>query len=234
MSYQEDLILSIYGRGEPGLAMADPLPKGPDRDKPVQAPGKDGTPSSPYLPGKSPMPSKLANLADGEPDASIMNYVTENGFFLDGQGKAYMQGGGKFQDAGDYNPDIHGLPVPLAQQMQINPNVAMYSGDEVGSGVIIPQDFSPLPFRYFQHIRTPEIRQRELDHFNNFIESMGGGFDRVQNPNSMMISQVGVGAPHSNVQIDTGEDITTGETYKRVLPNYGAGRIKFPVRPKKL
>ena len=179
MSYQEDLILSIYGRGEPGLAMADPLPKD-DPNKPVKAPGKDGVPSSPYLPGKSPMPSKLANLADGEADPSIMNYVTEKGFFLDGQGDAYMQTGGKFYDAGGYNPDIHGLPVPLAQQMQINPNVAMYSGDEVGSGVIIPQDFSPLPFRYFQHIRTPEIRKQELDHFNNFIDSMGGGLDRVK------------------------------------------------------
>ena len=45
-----------------------------------------------------------------------MNYVTEQGFFLDGQGRAYMQGGGKFQDAGEYNPDIHGLPVPLASK----------------------------------------------------------------------------------------------------------------------
>ena len=186
MSYQEDLILSIYGRGEPGLAMADPLPKD-DPNKRVPAPGKDGTPSSPYLPGKSPMPSKLANLADGEADPSIMNYVTEKGFFLDGQGDAYMQTGGKFYDAGGYNPDIHGLPVPLAQQMQINPNLAMYSGDEVGSGVIIPQDFSPLPFRYFQHIRTPEIRKQELDHFNNFIESMGGGLDRVRRPTPLSI-----------------------------------------------
>ena len=186
MSYQEDLILSIYGRGEPGLAMADPLPKD-DPNRRVPAPGKDGVPSSPYLPGKSPMPSKLANLVDGEPDASMMNYVTEKGFFLDGQGGAYMQGGGKFQDAGEYDIDIHGLPVPLAQQMQINPNVAMdYDPGDMG-GVIIPQDFSPLPFRYFQHIRTPEIRKQELDHFNNFIESMGGGLDRVRRPTPLSI-----------------------------------------------
>ena len=118
MSYQEDLILSIYGRGEPGLAMADPLPTGPDRDKPVQAPGKDGVPSSPYLPGKSPMPSKLANLPDGEVDPSMMYYPTEQGFFLDGTGKAYMQTGGKFYDAGEYNIDIHGLPVPLVNKKQ--------------------------------------------------------------------------------------------------------------------
>tara|TARA_B100000123_G_scaffold201382_1_gene151384 strand:+ start:281 stop:832 length:552 start_codon:yes stop_codon:yes gene_type:complete len=182
MSYQEDLILSMYNQGEPGLAMGKiPPGKGGSPGQPYDAPKED--PKNPYVPA----PKRLANLADGQPDASIMNYVTENGFFLDGQGKAYMQTGGKLYDAGGYNPDIHGLPVPLAQQMQINPNVAMYSGDEVGSGVIIPQDFSPLPFRYFQHIRTPEIRQQELDHFNNFIDSMGGGFDRVRRPTPLSI-----------------------------------------------
>ena len=61
---------------------------------------------------------KIASLTDGQPDASIMNYVTEKGFFLDGQGRSYMQGGGKFQDAGEYNPDIHGLPVPLVNKKQ--------------------------------------------------------------------------------------------------------------------
>ena len=58
---------------------------------------------------------KIASLADGQPDSSIMNYVTEKGFYLDGYGGAYMQNGGKFFDAGEYNPDVHGLPVPLAK-----------------------------------------------------------------------------------------------------------------------
>ena len=175
MSYQEDLILSIYGRGEPGLAMGnEPLREG-DGGSPYTAPPKENP--GPFVPAPK---RDLANLVDGEPDASMMNYVTEKGFFLDGQGGAYMQGGGKFQDAGEYDIDLHGLPVPLAQQMQINPQVAMdYDPGDMG-GVIIPQDFSPLPFRYFQHIRTPAIRKQELDHFNNFIESMGGGLDRVQ------------------------------------------------------
>jgi hypothetical protein len=53
-----------------------------------------------------------------EPDSSIMRYVTEKGFFLDGQGKSYMQTGGKFYDAGEYDLDIHGLPVPLAQKQR--------------------------------------------------------------------------------------------------------------------
>ena len=61
---------------------------------------------------------KIANLADGQADSSIMNYVTEKGFFLDGQGKSYMQQGGNFYDAGEYNPDVHGLPVPLVEKQK--------------------------------------------------------------------------------------------------------------------
>ena len=78
--------------------------------------------TSPYEPGKSPIPSRktLASLADGRPDASIMTHVTEKGFFLDGQGKSYMQNGGNFYDAGDYNLDVHGLPVPLAEKQARN------------------------------------------------------------------------------------------------------------------
>ena len=59
---------------------------------------------------------KVANMM--EADSSIMNYVTEKGFFLDGQGNSYMQTGGKFYEAGDYNPDIHGLPVPLVKKQR--------------------------------------------------------------------------------------------------------------------
>jgi len=55
-------------------------------------------------------------IATGDVDPSLMNYVTVGGFFLDGNGKAYMQTGGKLYEAGEYNPDIHGLPVPLAEQ----------------------------------------------------------------------------------------------------------------------
>ena len=61
------------------------------------------------------IPTKLASLQDGKPDSSIMTHVTEKGFFLDGQGKSYMQNGGNFYDAGDYDLNIHGLPVPLAE-----------------------------------------------------------------------------------------------------------------------
>ena len=56
-------------------------------------------------------------LASGA-DSSMMNYVTEKGYFLDGRGNAYSQTGGTFGDAQEYNPDIHGLPVPLVKNKQ--------------------------------------------------------------------------------------------------------------------
>ena len=94
--------------------------------KKKETPGEGGSPYQPYKPKPSgpyapppPRPGReglqIANLADGEADPSIMNYVTVGGFFLDGRGKAYMQTGGKLYDAGEYNPDVHGLPVPLAK-----------------------------------------------------------------------------------------------------------------------
>tara|TARA_R100000152_G_C6550851_1_gene25422 strand:+ start:111 stop:509 length:399 start_codon:yes stop_codon:yes gene_type:complete len=92
----------------------------------VKGGGKGGSPGThtpdwdkdwPPKPKPQPKP-KLANLADGEPDPSIMRYWTENGFALDGQGRAYMQRGMKFYDAGEYNLDVHGLPVPLAQKQR--------------------------------------------------------------------------------------------------------------------
>ena len=67
---------------------------------------------------QAPDKLKIANLADGRPDASIMNYVTEKGYFLDGRGNAYQQRGGLFGAPTEYNPDIHGLPVPLVKKQR--------------------------------------------------------------------------------------------------------------------
>ena len=66
------------------------------------------------------MSTKRKDLMIANVDASSMYYPTEKGFFLDGSGKAYMQNKGKFFDAGEYNPDVHGLPVPLAKRKSLN------------------------------------------------------------------------------------------------------------------
>tara|TARA_Y100000817_G_C16356770_1_gene324092 strand:- start:38 stop:463 length:426 start_codon:yes stop_codon:yes gene_type:complete len=74
-------------------------------------------PSGPYTPAPSRDSIKIAS---GDADTSSMHYPTEKGFFLDGTGKAYMQNKGKFYEAGEYNPDVHGLPVPLAKRKSLN------------------------------------------------------------------------------------------------------------------
>ena len=73
-------------------------------------------PSGPYTPAPSRNSIKIASDAD----IKCMHYPTEKGFFLDGTGKAYMQTKGKFFDAGEYNPDVHGMPVPLAKRKSLN------------------------------------------------------------------------------------------------------------------
>ena len=131
MSYQEDLILSIYGRGEPGLAMADPLPTGPDRDKPVQAPGKDGVPSSPYLPGKSPIPSKgLASV----PNFPGGGFTTTSGAFVDLSGEAYYLIDGELIPEGGYDPSRHGdlLPDGGPDRVMRNEDMKIAQGPELG------------------------------------------------------------------------------------------------------
>ena len=157
-----------------GLAMGNiPPGKGGSPGQPYQAPQED--PKNPYVPA----PKRIANLADGEADPSMMYYPTENGFFLDGTGKAYMQTGGKLYDAGEYNIETHGLPVPLAQQMQINPDIARdFTYDAEPGGVATPRYFTPPEMR--DYFRTPGIKEKELFHFNNFIRSLGPGLDTVQ------------------------------------------------------
>tara|TARA_B100001029_G_C14639822_1_gene223681 strand:+ start:38 stop:469 length:432 start_codon:yes stop_codon:yes gene_type:complete len=93
--------------------------------KKKETPGEGGSPYQPYKPKPSgpytPAPSRESiKIASSDVDSSSMHYPTEKGFFLDGSGKAYMQNKGKFFDAGEYNPDVHGLPVPLAKRKSLN------------------------------------------------------------------------------------------------------------------
>jgi len=69
--------------------------------------------------GEFPTAQKKNSLKiAGDYSAGDMGYVTEKGFFLDGSGNAYKQAGETFDDVGEYNPDVHGLPVPMVKQKQ--------------------------------------------------------------------------------------------------------------------
>ena len=158
MSYQEDLILSIYNRGEPGLAMGNiPPGKGGAPGQPYDAPKED--PKNPYVP---------APKRDLAMDDELSEFdLTEKGLYMNYMGDMFMNLDGMLFPMGQgYDEGTHGKLVPkgLVQSMQINQDVAN----------ITPKDFSPPPFRYIPHIRIPEIRKQEMDHMKNFIEAMGG------------------------------------------------------------
>ena len=169
MSYQEDLILSMYNQGEPGLAMGKEIP-----------PGKGGSPGQPYDPPKPTGPYVPAPKRDLAMDDPLADYdVTDKGYFMDYNGDMYMNLDGMLFPMGQgYERGTHGELVPkgLVQSMQINQDVAN----------ITPKDFSPPPFRYFNHIRIPEIKKQEMDHMKNFIEAMGGDTKGLVKKNSAM------------------------------------------------
>jgi hypothetical protein len=62
-------------------------------------------------------------------------------------------------------------------------------------GVVTPRYFTPPRYRNqpFLHMRTKDITDEELFHFNNFIKSMGGGLDTVRRQTPLSIA----GLPHS-------------------------------------
>ena len=174
MSYQEDLILSIYGRGEPGLAMADPLPKGPNRDKPVQAPGKDGVPSSPYPPGKSPY-NLAMNFQDAMGGGGYVGTEKTN-IFVNQGGEAYIrEPNGNFKFDGLYDPARHGPVFPRAQandDMKIARGFVKNVGQPVGvrdyvEALKIIDDTEPHPLK-------KQLKMLRLEKSNPLDPGLGG------------------------------------------------------------
>ena len=169
MSYQEDLILSIYNKGEPGLTMSN---------KPL----RDGDGGSPYTapPKENPGPFVPAPKRDLAMDDELSEFdLTEKGLYMNYMGDMFMNLDGMLFPMGQgYDEGTHGKLVPkgLVQSMQINQDVAN----------ITPKDFSPPPFRYMPHIRIPAIKDAEMKHMKNFIEAMGGDTKGLTKRNKSM------------------------------------------------
>ena len=180
MSYQEDLILSIYNQGEPGLAMGNiPPGKGGAPGQPYDAPKED--PKNPYVPA----PKRDLAMDDELSDFDL----TDKGLYMHYSGDMFMNLDGMLFPMGQgYNEDIHGNFVPkgLVQSMQISPEIARnFTYDEEPGGVATPRYFTPPEMR--DYFRTPAIKEKELFHFNNFIRSLGPGLDTVQRRTPMSI-----------------------------------------------
>ena len=127
MSYQEDLILSIYNRGEPGLAMGNiPPGKGGSPGQPYEAPKED--PKNPYVPAPKP---KLA----GAPNFPGGGFTTTSGAFVDLSGEAYYLDNGELIPTGGYDPAIHGDLIPEGgpdMRVMNNQDMMIAQGPELG------------------------------------------------------------------------------------------------------
>ena len=119
----------------------------------------------------------LANRDDNQP---VIKYMSEKGFGLDDTGRAFMQTGMKWYDAGEYDVDTHGLPVPLAKNKK-------RSNLQIAN--ITPKDFTPPPVRYIDHIKTKGIKDAEMKHFKNFLESTGMKWDLSKKKSKLMIGE---------------------------------------------
>ena len=128
MSYQEDLILSMYNQGEPGLAMGNiPPGKGGAPGQPYDAPKED--PKNPYVPAPKP---KLA----GAPNFPGGGFTTTSGAFVDLNGEAYYLDGGELIPEGGYDPAIHGDLIPGGgppiDRVMNNQDMMIAQGPELG------------------------------------------------------------------------------------------------------
>ena len=166
MSYQEDLILSIYGRGEPGLAMADPLPKD-DPNRRVPAPGKDGVPSSPYLPGKSPIPSRQdLELASLRPDQ--VKAILSSGMFIGPRDQVYGRNSeGVYTPQGKFDNRIHGNIVPSNLFSQANDGMMIAKKKKKNKELTI----------YEEAARRDAFRDMAAEPYDPDTGRLGGGFD---------------------------------------------------------
>ena len=160
MSYQEDLILSMYGRGEPGLAMGNiPPGKGGAPGQPYDAPKED--PKNPYVP---------APKRDLAMDDELSEFdLTEKGLYMNYMGDMFMNLDGMLFPMGQgYDEGTHGKLVPKGlvqsnQSMKINPLIANFPYDFEG-GVVTPRYFTPPRYRNlpFLHMRTKDIKDEEF------------------------------------------------------------------------
>ena len=127
MSYQEDLILSIYNRGEPGLAMGSiPPGKGGSPGQPYEAPKED--PKNPYVPAPKPKLAGVPNFPGG-------GFTTTSGAFVDLSGEAYYLDGGELIPQGGYDPSRHGDLIPEGgpdMRVMNNQDMMIAQGPELG------------------------------------------------------------------------------------------------------
>ena len=168
MSYQEDLILSIYNRGEPGLAMGNiPPGKGGSPGQPYEAPKED--PKNPYVPAPKP---KLA----GAPNFPGGGFTTTSGAFVDLNGEAYYLDGGELIPEGGYDPAIHGDLIPQGgpdMQVMNNQDMMIAQGPELGGTgrLLTIGEYNQAVDTGFSNLMSSDMTQKDFEDYLKIKET---------------------------------------------------------------
>ena len=168
MSYQEDLILSIYNRGEPGLAMGNiPPGKGGSPGQPYEAPKED--PKNPYVPAPKP---KLA----GAPNFPGGGFTTTSGAFVDLSGEAYYLDNGELIPTGGYDPAIHGDLIPEGgpdMRVMNNQNMMIAQGPELGGTgrLLTIGEYNQAVDTGFSNLMSSDMTQKDFDDYLKIKET---------------------------------------------------------------
>ena len=168
MSYQEDLILSIYNRGEPGLAMGNiPPGKGGSPGQPYEAPKED--PKNPYVPAPKP---KLA----GAPNFPGGGFTTTSGAFVDLSGEAYYLDGGELIPQGGYDPSRHGDLIPEGgpdMRVMNNQDMMIAQGPELGGTgrLLTIGEYNQAVDTGFSNLMSSDMTQKDFDDYLKIKET---------------------------------------------------------------
>ena len=168
MSYQEDLILSIYNRGEPGLAMGNiPPGKGGSPGQPYEAPKED--PKHPYVPAPKP---KLA----GAPNFPGGGFTTTSGAFVDLSGEAYYLDGGELIPEGGYDPAIHGDLIPEGgpdMRVMNNQDMMIAQGPELGGTgrLLTIGEYNQAVDTGFSNLMSSDMTQKDFEDYLRIKET---------------------------------------------------------------
>ena len=168
MSYQEDLILSIYNRGEPGLAMGNiPPGKGGAPGQPYDAPKED--PKNPYVPAPKP---KLA----GVPDFPGGGYGSTSGAIVDLQGEAYFLIDGELIPQGGYDPAKHGDLIPHGgpdMRVMNNQDMMIAQGPELGGTgrLLTIGEYNQAVDTGFNNLMNSDMTQKDFEDYLRIKET---------------------------------------------------------------
>ena len=159
---------------------------------------------------------QLPDLAQFPDEAG--GYVTTGGFFVDPNGDAYINTPEGMINDGEYNPDIHGMMVPLAKNKTKNGmKIAGKKNDEINRQLILnsgganPEDY--LTPKQLQ--RYNEDPSKFIDIDIDLVKNAKNGMKIATNPDFEIEKQILDARTNKKAQEDAGQDMLLDRIFNK-------------------